>query len=218
MSFFQPIARTFYLIAILMVIALLPKEGRGGEPIRIVAFGDSLTAGLGLSVDDAFPAKLEAALRERGADVAITNAGVSGDTTTGGLARLDWTLSGPVDGVILELGANDALRGIDPAIARAALDEILIRLKDRDISILLTGMLAPPNMGPEYGATFNTIYPDLSDLHDVLLYPFFLDGVAGSPRLNQPDGLHPTADGVDEIVTRILPSVEKLIVQIEARR
>ncbi len=218
MSFFQPFTRTFYAIVILMAAALLPIESQSGEPVRIVAFGDSLTAGLGLSADDAFPAKLEAALREKGVDVAITNAGVSGDTTTGGLARLDWTLGGPVDGVIIELGANDALRGVDPAVARSALDEIITRLKAREISILLTGMLAPPNMGPEYGAAFNSIYPNLADAHNVLLYPFFLDGVAGSPRLNQPDGLHPTAAGVDEIVARILPSVEKLIADIEARR
>ncbi len=218
MSFFQPITRFFYFMAILLLSLALPIASRGGEPIRIVAFGDSLTAGLGLSADDAFPAKLETALREKGMDVAITNAGVSGDTTTGGLARLDWTLGGPVDGVILELGANDALRGIDPAIARAALDEITTRLKAREISILLTGMLAPPNMGPEYGAEFNAIYPELSQAHNILLYPFFLDGVAGSPRLNQPDGLHPTAEGIDMIVARILPSVEKLIAEIEAQR
>ncbi len=218
MSFFQPLARTFYILAILLAGALPPGAGQAGEPVRIVAFGDSLTAGLGLSAGDAFPARLEAALREKGLDVTITNAGVSGDTTTGGLARLDWTLGDPVDGIIVELGANDALRGIDPAIARAALDEIIARLKTREITILLAGMLAPPNMGPEYGAAFNAIYPDLAETYGILLYPFFLDGVAGSPRLNQPDGLHPTAAGVDIIVARILPSVEKLVAEIEARR
>lgn len=218
MSFFQLSLRTFYLLALLLTVGILSTPSAASEPIRIIAFGDSLTAGLGLAADDAFPARLEAALREKGVNISIVNAGVSGDTTTGGLARLNWTLVGQVDGVIVELGANDALRGVDPAIPHAALNEILVQLKARDISVLLTGMFAPVNMGPEYGAVFNAIYPDLSVKHDVLLYPFFLDGVAGSPRLNQPDGLHPTARGVDLIVERILPSVEQLIGEIEARQ
>lgn len=188
----------------------------GTTPARaetvIVALGDSLTAGLGLSANDAFPARLETALKRDGLDVRVVNAGVSGDTTAGGRARLAWTLaSGPVDAVILELGANDGLRGLDPAASRANLAAILADLKARGVPVLLAGMLAPPNLGPEYGAEFNAIYPSLAAEYGAVLYPFFLDGVAADPALNQADGIHPTAAGVDVIVGRLLPVVKKLI-------
>jgi len=186
--------------------------------ITIVALGDSLTAGLGLPSQDAFPAKLQKALAAKGISVTIADAGVSGDTTLGGLARLDWSAPAGTDGVILELGANDALRGLDPAVPRAALEAILRRLKERGIPVLLCGMLSPPNLGADYARAFNAIYPDLARTYDAALYPFFLDGVAGQRRLNQADGLHPTAAGVDVIVAGILPKVEELIARIRAKR
>jgi len=186
--------------------------------ITIVALGDSLTAGLGLPSQDAFPAKLQKALAAKGIPVTIADAGVSGDTTSGGLARLDWSVPAGTDGVILELGANDALRGLDPAVPRAALEAILRRLKERGIPVLLCGMLSPPNLGADYARAFNAIYPDLARTYDAALYPFFLDGVAGQRRLNQADGLHPTAAGVDVIVAGILPKVEELIARIRAKR
>ncbi len=186
------------------------------RPIALVAFGDSLTAGLGLAANQAFPAQLQRALEARGIAAVVTNAGVSGDTTTGGLARLDWSIPDGTDAVILELGANDALRGIDPAITRKALDTMLRRLQERKIPVLLCGMLAPPNLGAEYGRTFNAIYPDLAAATGAILYPFFLTGVAADPKLNQHDGLHPTADGVAVIVAHIMPQVEELIARVKA--
>ncbi len=185
------------------------------EPLRLVALGDSLTAGLGLPAKDAFPAKLEAALKARGHDVVIENAGVSGDTTSAGLSRLDWSVPDGTQGVILELGANDALRGLDPAVAEKSLDAILARLKERKIPVLLAGMVAPPNLGGGYGERFNAIYPRLAAKYQVPLYPFFLDGVAGQARLNQPDGIHPTAAGVDVIVERMAPAVESWLSSIK---
>jgi acyl-CoA thioesterase-1 len=177
-----------------------------------------LTAGYGLPASAAFPAKLQKALRDKGITVEISNAGVSGDTTSGGLARLDWSLPKDVDGVILELGANDALRGIDPQVARQSLEEILKRLKARNIPVLLCGMYAPPNYGPQYAAKFNAIYPELAKQYEVPLYPFFLEGVATVERLNQPDGLHPTEAGVEAIVANILPTVEAFIGAIRRQR
>lgn len=188
------------------------------RPLKLVALGDSLTAGYGLPASAAFPVKLQKALRDKGIAVEISNAGVSGDTTSGGLARLDWSLPKDVDGVILELGANDALRGIDPQVARQSLEEILKRLKARAIPVLLCGMYAPPNYGAQYAAKFNAIYPELAKQYDVPLYPFFLDGVATVERLNQPDGLHPTEAGVDAIVAKILPTVEAFIRSISRQR
>lgn len=188
------------------------------RPLKLVALGDSLTAGYGLPASAAFPAKLQKALRDKGIIVEISNAGVSGDTTSGGLARLDWSLPKDVDGVILELGANDALRGIDPQVARQSLEEILKRLKARNIPVLLCGMYAPPNYGPQYAAKFNAIYPELAKQYEVPLYPFFLEGVATVERLNQPDGLHPTEAGVDAIVANILPTVEAFIGAIRRQR
>jgi acyl-CoA thioesterase-1 len=180
-------------------------------PLKIVALGDSLTAGLGVAAGDAFPAKLERALRASGLAVEIVNAGVSGDTATGGLSRIDWSVPQGTAGVILELGANDALRGIDPGITRKALDQALARLKERRIPVLLCGMRAPPNLGADYGARFDAIFPELAAAHGALFYPFFLEGVAAQTSLNQPDGIHPTAAGVDVIVQGILPKVQELI-------
>lgn len=184
--------------------------------MRIVALGDSLSAGYGLAAGEAFPPKLERALKAKGYAVEMSNAGVSGDTASGGQGRLDWSVPDGTDAVILELGANDALRGMDPAVTRAALDDILARLKARNIKVLLCGMLAPRNLGAEYAARFDAIYPELAAKHDVLLYPFFLTDVAGKAELNRPDGLHPTAAGIDVIVRNILPKVEELVGRVRA--
>jgi len=188
------------------------------KPVKMVVLGDSLSAGLGLSASAAFPARLQKALGDKGIKVDMINAGVSGDTASGGRDRLDWSVPEGTEAVVLELGANDALRGTDPAVTRAALTDILTRLKARKIVVLLCGMLAPPNYGQEYAARFNAIYPELSKSFDVPLYPFFLEGVAADARLNQPDGLHPTAGGVDVIVKNILPMVEALLGPLSAQR
>jgi acyl-CoA thioesterase-1 len=201
-----------------MLCALVSPGITAAEPLRIVALGDSLMAGYGLAEKDGFPAKLQAALRVKGHDVEVINAGVSGDTASGGLARLDWSVPKDAAAVILELGANDALRAVNPAETRKALDEALRRLGERKLEVLLAGMLAPPNMGAEYSTAFDRIYPELAQKHGVLLYPFFLDGVAAVEKLNQRDGIHPTAAGIDVIVERILPSVEKLIAQTRANQ
>jgi acyl-CoA thioesterase-1 len=187
------------------------------QTLHILAFGDSLTAGLGLELQQAFPARLEAALKARGHDIVITNAGVSGDTSTAGAERLDWSLSPEIDGVILELGSNDALRGIDPQETEKALDRILSALKQRKLPVLLAGMLAPRNLGTDYGKEFDAIFPRLAAKHGVLFYPFFLAGVAAEPALNQPDGLHPNSKGVDMIVSRILPITEDLLKQASSK-
>jgi acyl-CoA thioesterase I len=181
------------------------------KPIKMVVLGDSLSAGLGLPAAAAFPARLQKALKDRGIDVDMVNAGVSGDTSSGGRDRLDWSVPEGTQAVIVELGANDALRGIDPAITRRALTDIVRRLKARGIAVMLCGMLAPPNFGSDYAARFNTIYPDLAKAFDVPLYPFFLAGVAADPKLNQADGIHPTAEGVDIIVQNMLPMVETFL-------
>lgn len=186
------------------------------ETLRLVALGDSLTAGYGLPADKSFPVRLQAALKAKGHDVVIANAGVSGDTTSGGLARLDWSVPDGTDGVILELGANDALRGLDPAIPEKALGAIVARLKERGIPVLLAGMRAPPNLGADYAARFDPIYPRLAASYGVPLYPFYLDGVAGNPKLNLPDGIHPTPEGIDVIVARILPTVESFLATLPA--
>lgn len=179
--------------------------------VRIVAFGDSLTAGFRLAPGEAFPVKLEKALRARGHSVEVANAGVSGDTTAAGLARLDWAVPDGTDIVILEFGANDALRGIDPAVARRNLDTMITRLKAKRARILLAGMHAPRNWGDDYVRRFDAIFPDLAREHGLTLYPFFLEGVALRPELNLDDGLHPNARGVDVIVERILPVVESML-------
>jgi acyl-CoA thioesterase I len=181
------------------------------DPIKMVVLGDSLSAGLGLSASDAFPAKLQKALRDKGIDIDVTNAGVSGDTASGGRDRLDWSVPEGTQAVILELGANDALRGLDPSVTRSALADIVTRLKARGIAVLLCGMLAPPNYGRDYADRFNAIYPDLAKNSGVTLYPFFLDGVAADKTLNQADGIHPTPAGVDIIVKNMLPTVEAFL-------
>ena len=181
------------------------------EPLKIVGFGDSLMAGYGLNPGESFPEKLEKALRNNGHDVVITNAGVSGDTTSGGLSRLDWSVPDGTQLVILELGANDMLRGIDPALVEQNLDKMLARLQERKIEVLLAGMVAAPNLGHAYGEQFGTIYPRLAEKYRVRLYPFFLDGVAGDPKLLLEDGMHPTAEGIDRMVAKALPTVEKAL-------
>jgi acyl-CoA thioesterase-1 len=193
-------------------------EGHGAKPIKMVVLGDSLSAGFGLPGPAAFPARLQKALKSNGIDVDMINAGVSGDTTSGGRDRLDWSVPEGTEAVIVELGANDSLRGIDPKIARDALSDIVTRLQARKIAVLLCGMLAPPNYGSDYAARFNTIYPDLSKSFGVPLYPFFLEGVAAVPKLNQTDGLHPTAEGVDVIVKNILPTVEAFLGALSGQR
>jgi acyl-CoA thioesterase-1 len=177
------------------------------EPPVVVAFGDSLTAGYGVADRESFPARLSQALAARGIAARVINAGVSGDTSAGGRARLDWMLADRPDMAIVELGANDGLRGLEPATTYGNLDAILTRLDAAGVAVLLAGMLAPPNLGAEYGDAFNAVYPRLAAKHDVVFYPFFLDGVAARPRLNQADGIHPNAAGVDAIVARILPYV-----------
>jgi acyl-CoA thioesterase-1 len=189
----------------------------GSAPLKMVVLGDSLSAGYGLAGADAFPAKLQKALKAKGIEVDMTNAGVSGDTSTGGRDRLDWSVPEGTQAVIVELGANDALRGTDPAVTRGALTDIVARLKARGIAVMLCGMLAPPNYGADFAARFNSIYPDLAKSSGVPLYPFFLDGVAADKKLNQADGMHPTAEGIDIIVKNILPSVEAFLSSISRR-
>jgi len=188
------------------------------RPVKIVVLGDSLSAGFGLPVEAAFPSRLAEVLKAKDTAVTIANAGVSGDTASAGLDRMDWSVPEGTDAVILELGANDALRGLDPKLTKTALDTILRKLEDRHIIVLLTGMRAPRNMGPDYARDFDAIYPALASTHPVVFYPFFLDGVAADPKLNQGDGIHPNAAGVDVIVARILPRVEELIVRSRAVR
>ncbi|MGB3582153.1 MAG: arylesterase [Roseiarcus sp.] len=183
--------------------------------IRLVVLGDSLTAGLGLPPGKAFPDRLQAALRARGWDVDVLNAGVSGDTATDGLARYDWAVPANAGALIVELGANDMLRGLEPEATKKALSAILDKAHAARLPTLIAGMRAAPNLGAEYDRAFDAIYPALAKDHDVALYPFFLDGVAGDPKLNQADGMHPTAEGVDAIVERIAPSVEKILKQVK---
>jgi len=198
---------------------LMPVVAAAADrPVKIVALGDSLTAGYNLPASAAFPVKLEKALKVKGNAVEIANAGVSGDTASGGLARLDWSVPDDADAVIVELGANDMLRGIDPAVTRRALEEIVRRLTERRIPVLLAGMRAIPNLGIEYAQGFETIYSDLAAKYGVLLYPFFLEGIASDAKLNQRDGVHPTAAGIDKVVAGILPKVEELVVRARERR
>jgi acyl-CoA thioesterase-1 len=188
-----------------------------GRPLRLVALGDSLTAGYGLPQEAAFPMVLERALKAKGYRVEIANAGVSGDTSTGGLDRLDWSVPDGTDGVIVELGANDMLRGLDPSLTRKSIGAIVERLRARNIPVMLAGMYASRNLGSDYVQKFDSLYPDIAKRHDLVLYPFFLDGVAGDRSLNLPDGLHPTAKGVEIIVERILPTVESFIGRLSNR-
>jgi acyl-CoA thioesterase-1 len=192
-------------------------ESANARTIQIVGLGDSLMAGYQLPPGDGFPAKLEAALKARGIDVVIADAGVSGDTTSGGLSRVDWSVPDGTDGVILELGANDALRGIPPEDSENNLDAIIGRLSARNIPVLLAGMLAPPNMGADYASRFNPIYKRLADKYHLTLYPFFLDGVAAEAKLQLADGMHPNSQGVDVMVQRFQPVVEGFIATIGAK-
>jgi len=198
---------TFAWVGALLLFAVSVVFAQA-EPLRVVAFGDSLTAGLGLPVDKAFPARLEAALKAQGLDVAIDNAGVSGDTAADGLARIDWSVPDGTKAVLLELGANDMLRGMDPAGTRKALDGTIERLKQRGIAVMLLGMRAAPNLGADYQKAFDSLYGALAAKHGVALYAFYLDGVAGNPALNQPDGIHPNAEGVDIIVGKLAGPVQ----------
>ncbi len=194
-----------------------PVFAQSGAPLKIVAFGDSLTAGYGLPAQEAFPARLERALKAKGHNVEIENAGVSGDTASGGLSRLEWSIADGTDAVIVELGANDMLRGVEPKVTRQALDDILAKLKARNIPVLLTGMRAAPNMGADYVRAFEAIFPALAQKYDAVFYPFFLDGVAADPRLALRDGVHPNGAGVQIIVDGIVPKVEELIARVKRR-
>lgn len=216
------ITRLGFLAAILSVaLGFLVSEAAAArdapQEIVIVALGDSLTAGYGLPQDQAFPAQLAAALKMRGRNVRVVNAGVSGDTATAGLQRLDWALPGDADAVIVELGGNDALQGIPPEGTRAALAKIIERLQAKGLKVLLAGMEAPRNMGKDYVEAFGAIYPDLAARYDVLLYPFFLDGAALNAELMQRDGIHPNGKGVAKIVENILPKVEELLMQAKTQ-
>lgn len=208
----------YYILAIFAFtwMSLTPASANTSscEGKKLVVFGDSLVAGYGLEPGAAFPEQLSKKFRKQGIKLEIINAGVSGDTTSSGLARLDWSVGEGVDAVILELGANDALRGISPVVTQKNLDVMIAKFKEKNIEVLLTGMMAPPNMGPEYGAAFNGIYAQLAEKHDIILYPFFLDGVVADATLNQADGIHPTKDGIAVIVEKIMPSTSILLDKI----
>ena len=210
LTFFRP----YGLYAVLVNACLLMVSPGWAAQVNILAIGDSLTAGYGLAQSDSFPSQLQAALRAVGEEVRIINSGVSGDTSAGGRARLEWALSLKPDAVILELGANDGLRGLDPGQTEANLNEMITKIQTQALPVLLTGMLAPPNLGQEYSNEFDSLFQRLANKHGVLFYPFFLEGVAAVPALNQADGIHPNAAGVREIVKRILPFVRELIGQV----
>lgn len=197
------------LLGLLALLALSPPAG--ADPVKILALGDSLTAGLGLAEDDSFPARLQAALIKDGHDVSVINGGVSGDTSAGGLARLDWALADHPTLALVELGANDTLRGISPAVTRSNLDQILAKLIAAGVKPILLGMKAPGNWGPGYARDFDKIYPDLATQYKIPLYPFILDGVALDPKYTQPDGMHPNPQGVTVIVAHLLPVVERAL-------
>ncbi|MBB3164399.1 arylesterase [Rhizobium laguerreae] len=209
---FKVAALQFTVIAVSLIFA----TAADARTINLVGFGDSLMAGYQLPPGDGFPEKLQAALKAKGLDVTIANAGVSGDTTTGGLARIDWSVPDGTDGVILELGANDALRGIPPEESEKNLDQMIIRLKERGIAVLLAGMMAPPNMGSDYAGRFNPIYQQLSEKHGLPLYAFFLDGVALEAGLKLDDGMHPNARGVDVMVEKMEPAVTNFVEAISS--
>jgi acyl-CoA thioesterase-1 len=211
----RQIVRAAICVVSLIAAAIPPANAQ--TPVKIVALGDSLTAGLGLQANDGFAPRLQAALAATGIAAEVFNAGVSGDTASAGLARLDWSVPEGTEAVIVELGANDMLRGIRPKVTREALDMLLRRLGERHIAVLLCGMRAAPNLGADYGAAFEAIYPELAAKYDALLYPFFLDGAAAKLDLLQRDGLHPNAAGVEVIVARILSKVEQLIARVRAR-
>jgi acyl-CoA thioesterase-1 len=203
-------------MGVLLAASLHAPRAEASAPV-IVALGDSLTAGFGLQNSDSFPAQLEKALKERGQDVTVINAGVSGDTAAAGLARLDWALPDNADAVIVELGANDALQGLDPAATKASLEKMITDIKRRGLPILLAGMEAPRNLGKDYVDQFRVMYEDLARRYDLILYPFFLDGVALDNKYMLGDGLHPNAEGVARIVEGILPKVEELLARVNAK-
>lgn len=205
-------------LLVLTIATMSSAIAETAKPIRLVALGDSLTSGYGLRQSQAFPVQLQKELKARGHDVVVSNAGVAGDTSAAGLARFDWAIGDDVDAVILELGANDALRGIDPKVTRENLQKILAKLKARGIPVLLAGMRSPANWGETYSDDFDAIFPDLAKEHALVFYPFFLEGVVLNAKLNQQDGMHPNSKGVSEIVRQIIPSVEELITKAEARR
>ncbi|HJQ60597.1 MAG TPA: arylesterase [Vineibacter sp.] len=198
-------------VVILLAFCFLVAAPAAAQTLRIAMLGDSLTAGFGLSPDQALPAKLEAALKAAGRDVSVANHGVSGDTSAGGLARLDWTLGDKPTLVIVALGANDALRGLDPDETEKNLDAMIARTKAAGAAVLLCGMKAPRNYGPEYVTKFDGLYERLAAKHGVALMPFLLEGVAMTPELNQPDGIHPNAKGVEAIVKQLAPAVVKAL-------
>ncbi len=205
---FKQLIRVLFLAGLVLAANFV---ARAAEPVTIVGFGDSLMAGYQLPSGDAFPSKLQAALRGRGHQVSVINAGVSGDTTSGGRARLDWSVPDAADLVVLELGANDALRGIPPQLTEANLEAMVARLKQRGIKIVLVGMLAPPNMGSDYEQAFNAIFPRLAEKYQLPFYRFFLDGVAATPALLLSDGMHPNPQGIDKMVAGILPLIETVL-------
>jgi acyl-CoA thioesterase-1 len=207
--------RTLVAAALLSLLMLRTSEAKD-EKMVIVAFGDSLTAGLGLSESESFPAQLEAALKAQGKDVSVINAGVSGDTTSAALQRLDWGLPQDAGAVIVELGGNDALQGIPPEATKANLAKIIEAIKVKGLPVLLAGMESPRNMGKDYVDAFHAIYPALAAQYGVLLYPFFLDGVALDDGLMQEDGIHPNAKGVAKIVAGMLPKVDELLSQAKS--
>lgn len=212
----QGILSRAYRIAIytLVLAFWMPQStahAQADKPLTIVALGDSLTAGYGLAPQDGFVPQLQAALTKAGHQVTVQNAGVSGDTSSGGLARLDWAVAPGTDGVLLALGANDMLRGIAPEVTRQNLTRIITRLQAQNIKIMLVGMLAAPNLGPAYESQFNAIYPKLAQQYGLVFYPFFLDGVAAERALNLPDGIHPNQQGIARIVARIQPDVERFL-------
>ncbi len=207
--------KRFVTVFVSLLLSLVPLAAQA-DPLKLVVLGDSLSAGYQLGPEEGFPEQLQKALDEKGFQVEVVNAGVSGDTSTGGLSRLDWSVGADADAVIVELGANDALRGLPPEITRNNIDEITRRLRERGVEVLLAGMLAPRNLGPDYADAFDPIYAEVAKSRDALFYPFFLDGVALDPDLNLPDGMHPNAKGVAVIVDNILPKVEDLLAKAQS--
>jgi acyl-CoA thioesterase I len=215
MIFPAPVRLKILGLAALLVAAVSGSPSAGAAPVKLLAFGDSLIHGYGLDAGATFPEQLESALQARGFDVRVINGGNSGDTTAGGRARLDWALADKPDAVLVELGANDGLRGLDPGQTYDNLDAILTRLSAEKVPVLLAGMLAPRNLGAEYTQEFDSVFPRLAEKHGVPLYPFFLDGIALDPSLNQADGIHPNPAGVKVLVERISPQIVELIAQVK---
>ncbi|MEM9331533.1 MAG: arylesterase [Pseudomonadota bacterium] len=205
----------YYSLFILGIVLLQIGQAQAAcEGKRMVVLGDSLVAGYGLAPGQGFPEQLSSKLQNLGVSMEVVNAGVSGDTSSGGLSRLDWSIGEDADIVVVELGANDALRGIPVEVTRENIESIIVRLKEKGSEVILAGMLAPPNMGPQYGEAFNRIYPDLAEQHSVTLYPFFLEGVAAEPSLNLEDGIHPNTDGIKIMVEGFLPVVKQVLAKV----